>query len=485
MKENSYFLYETAAGYAIFKIKKVDEIALDHPHVQSQLFSYSSLSQMIALEHFAPFQTPEDALDNINSICEAVVHPFLRSALEMAFSNPKKVILGVAEEKLGAAIKEMCGIQCDVSNTFNELIRAVRANFHKFLKEVPQEEISKAQLGLAHSYSRTQVKFSTHRADINIINSVSLLDVLDKDINTFAMRVREWYGYHFPELYKLETDIEKYALLVQLIQNKSQVTKEWVPKVEAIVGDPDQAAEIVHAAGISMGYEISELDMAHIQSFAGNLAQLARYRKNLFKFLSNKMNAVAPNLTELIGEQVGARLISKAGSIVTLGKLPASTLQILGAEKALFRALKTKSTSTPKYGLIYHSGFIARAGTKNKGRISRFLANKASIATRIDAFSEGHPTNAFGAALKGQVNERLNFYETGTKPEKNIDVMKRVIDEVTKEGLTIEAQQKRKAKDSAQQSPLKKEKLETTTPTKKDKKSKKIQVKRIHGSCYS
>merc|ERR1712176_1004958 len=114
-----------------------------------------------------------------------------------------------------------------------------------------------------------------------------------------------------------------------------------------------------------------------------------------------KMDLVAPNLAELVGELVGARLISHAGSLTNLAKYPASTVQILGAEKALFRALKTKS-NTPKYGLIFHSTFIGRAAAKNKGRISRYLANKASIASRIDCFSEA-PSKAFGEVLRDQV----------------------------------------------------------------------------------
>lgn len=129
------------------------------------------------------------------------------------------------------------------------------------------------------------------------------------------------------------------------------------------------------------------------------------------------MGIVAPNLGTLIGEVVAARLISHAGSLTNLSKYPASTVQILGAEKALFRALKTKG-NTPKYGLIYHSSFIGRAGQKNKGRISRFLANKCSIASRIDNFSE-EPTTRFGEALKAQVEERLAFYDSGVAPTKN------------------------------------------------------------------
>lgn len=116
------------------------------------------------------------------------------------------------------------------------------------------------------------------------------------------------------------------------------------------------------------------------------VCNLSEYRKQLAEYLHSKMNQVAPNLQSLIGDQVGARLISKAGSLTNLAKYPASTVQILGAEKALFRALKTRS-NTPKYGLLFHSSFIAKAGSKNKGRISRFLANKCSVASRIDCFT--------------------------------------------------------------------------------------------------
>lgn len=132
--------------------------------------------------------------------------------------------------------------------------------------------------------------------------------------------------------------------------------------------------------------DISPIDLLNIEMFAKRVANLADYRKKLAEYLRKKMNSVAPNLATLIGEVVGARLISHAGSLTNLAKYPASTVQILGAEKALFRALKTRS-NTPKFGLIFHSTFIGRAGQTNKGRISRYLANKCSLASRIDCFS--------------------------------------------------------------------------------------------------
>merc|ERR1719217_799865 len=169
--------------------------------------------------------------------------------------------------------------------------------------------------------------------------------------------------------------------------------------------------------------------MDNIDNFAGQVIKLATMRQTLSAYLKGKMDIVAPNLCALIGELVGARLISHAGSLTNLAKYPASTVQILGAEKALFRALKTKG-NTPKYGLIFHSTFIGRAAQKNKGRISRYLANKCSMASRIDCFSDV-ATTVFGEKMRDQVEERLAFLTEGTRPRKNIDVMQEAIAELS------------------------------------------------------
>jgi len=194
--------------------------------------------------------------------------------------------------------------------------------------------------------------------------------------------------------------------------------------------------------------------------------ELSKYREDLYDYLQARMHSVAPNLSALIGEIVGARLISHSGSLVNLAKCPASTIQILGAEKALFRALKTRS-NTPKYGIIFHSSFIGRAGLKNKGRISRYLANKCSIASRLDSFSE-EPTDLYGLKMKEQVEQRLNFYETGVPPQKNIEAMHEVAEELKQmkpkeEEKVIEEEVKEE----------KEEKKEEVKDKKKDKKEKK------------
>jgi nucleolar protein 58 len=136
-----------------------------------------------------------------------------------------------------------------------------------------------------------------------------------------------------------------------------------------------------------MGTEITQEDLDNIQLLAEQVVGFTEYRQQLSSYLSARMQAIAPNLTELVGELVGARLISHAGSLMNLAKSPASTIQILGAEKALFRALKTKH-DTPKYGLIYHASLVGQATGKNKGKIARMLAAKAAIGLRVDALSD-------------------------------------------------------------------------------------------------
>merc|ERR1719361_2988999 len=246
------------------------------------------------------------------------------------------------------------------------------------------------------------------------------------------MRIREWYSYHFPELVKIVNDNYMFAKCVKLLKNRKETIEkcneaDLISKLEEIVMDSAKARAVIDASKSSMGMDVSAVDLLNIDMFATRVIALADYRNSLHEYLTAKMNLVAPNLCSLIGEIIGARLISHAGSLTNLAKYPASTVQILGAEKALFRALKTKG-KTPKYGLIFHSSFIGKAGAKNKGRVSRYLANKCTIASRIDCFSDT-PTNLFGKKLHEQVEDRLKFYETGEAPIKNADAMQDALDE--------------------------------------------------------
>ncbi|XP_048159708.1 nucleolar protein 56 [Corvus hawaiiensis] len=440
-----HVLFEHAAGYALFAVREVEEIGLLLPQVEESVLTLGKFHNMVKLVAFSPFRSAQSALENMNAVSEGVLHEDLRLLLDTALPpKRKKVVLGVGDAKMGAAVLEELGVQCQTGGVVAELMRGIRLHFPALVRGLTAQSAAKAQLGLGHSYSRAKVKFNVHRVDNMIIQSISLLDQLDKDINTFSMRVREWYGYHFPELIKIVPENSMYCRVAKFIGNRRELSEESLEGLEEIVMDSAKAQAILEASRSSMGMDISPLDLINIESFSRRVISLSEYRKGLQEYLRSKMSQVAPSLSALIGEVVGARLISHAGSLTNLAKYPASTVQILGAEKALFRALKTRG-NTPKYGLIFHSTFIGRAAAKNKGRISRYLANKCTIASRIDCFSEV-PTSVFGDKLREQVEERLAFYETGEPPRKNLEVMKEAVVEANEVVAEVKRRQEKKEK---------------------------------------
>jgi len=461
-------LFEHAAGYALFRVREFEEVAAFLPQVEEAVSDVSKFSSVVNLIGFFPFKTAGDALSNINSVSEGIVSDDLKLFLET--NMPKgKAVLGVSDSKLSASINDACGIKCSHIGVVPEVIRGIRQHFAKLVKGFSSATSDKSQLGLSHSYSRAKVKFNVNKSDNMIIQSIALLDQLDKDINTFCMRIREWYSYHFPELIKIVPENALYAKVVKLVKNRKELTADKLDELEAILMDSARAQAVIDASKSSMGMDISPVDLLNIDMFASRVIGITEYRKELSTYLRSKMSVVAPNLAVLIGDTVGARLISHAGSLTNLAKCPASTVQILGAEKALFRALKTKG-NTPKYGLIFHSSFIGRAGAKNKGRISRYLANKCSIASRIDCFSE-ESTTIFGSKLKEQVEDRLKFYETGDLPRKNVEVMAEAVEEAAEDAKKKKKKEKkkRKAEDGVEVAP---EPASEEPPKKKKKKNK-------------
>ncbi|GAV68231.1 Nop domain-containing protein/NOSIC domain-containing protein/NOP5NT domain-containing protein [Cephalotus follicularis] len=435
-----YLLYESASGFGLFLAHGIDEIGQNTEAVRSSVLDLNRFGKVVQLTAFHPFDSALDALNQCNSVSEGLMTDELRNFLEINLpkvkEGKKKFSLGVSEPKLGSHIFEVTKIPCQSNEFVLELLRGVRLHFDRFIKDLKPGDLEKAQLGLGHSYSRAKVKFNVNRNDNMVIQAIFLLDTLDKDVNSFSMRVREWYSWHFPELVKIVNDNYLYAKVSKLIEDKSKLSDDDIPALTDIIGDEDKAKEIVEAGKASMGQDLSPIDLINVQQFAQRVMDLSEYRKKLYEYLVSKMNDIAPNLASLIGEVVGARLISHAGSLTNLAKCPASTLQILGAEKALFRALKTRG-NTPKYGLIFHSSFIGRASARNKGRMARYLANKCSMASRIDCFAEGG-TTVFGEKLREQVEERLDFYDKGVAPRKNIDVMKEAVESARNKDVEME-----------------------------------------------
>ncbi|XXG49656.1 hypothetical protein AAC387_Pa02g3773 [Persea americana] len=198
-----------------------------------------------------------------------------------------------------------------------------------------------------------------------------------------------------------------------------------MPGLADILGDEDKAKEIGEAAKAPIGEDLSPMNLIIVQKFMQRVLDLSAYRKKLYEYLVIKMNYIAPNLASLVGVVVVARLISHVGGLANLAKCRPKQLQILGAEKELSSASKTRE-KTPKRGLIFRSSFVAQASTQNKDRVASSLACKCSLACRVDCFSE-KKTNAFGEKLRRQVKQRLDFYEKRLASGK-IDVTVTAID---------------------------------------------------------
>ena len=478
MVNNQYVLMESALGFSLFRVIEAEEINIDA--LSKSIKTYNLFKNMVKLESFQAFTNQEEALESMNKISEGLIPEplllFLKTSIpdlsKSKTKDKKDICLGIADANLGNAILEQFTkinkkrkvFTCRCDDIIMEIIRGCRQYLGLFIKSQNEasdssfnvSNIEHSYIALGHSYSRAKIKYNVNRVDNMIIQAICILDQIDKDINTYCMRCKEWYGWHFPELTKIINDQIQYAKVMRVIKEKSNLkvlydddtsdTKaEKLKKdlLDAVDGDEDTYEEIVNTSKTSMGIDVSKIDMIEMVIFATRIVRLAEFRVKLYQYLCDRMDSCAPNLTALIGEQVGARLISKAGSLIKLAKYPASTLQILGAEKALFRALKSKGKcNTPKYGLIYNSTFIMKAKDKNKGRISRYLANKAAMAVRLDCFLD-KPTNVYGVAFKNQVEQRLTFFKEGKVPEKNIDVMNKIkmqlqIDEEEEEDVDLD-----------------------------------------------
>ncbi|OLY79507.1 Nucleolar protein 58 [Smittium mucronatum] len=401
-------LYETAAGFALFKV--LDEGKLKSvDNVYKDFVTPEKANQIVKLRNFHKFENTVEALSAATAVVEGKISKSLKSFLteksvEKTLKNEKLVVI---EPKLGSAITKKLGISVlNDSAISNELFRGIRLQLDSLLvDDVSEADLHSFELGLSHSLSRYKLKFSPDKIDTMIIQAINLLDDLDKELNTYSMRVKEWYGWHFPELAKLVVDNLVYAQLILLVGMRTEFGTTDCSSVlpEEIETEVKQAAEI------SMGTEISPIDLANIKALCSQVVSITSYRTQLYDYLRNRMIAIAPNLTTLVGELVGARLISHAGSLMTLAKYPASTVQILGAEKALFRALKTKA-NTPKYGLIYHASLVGQASPKIKGKIARLTATKTVISARVDALGDSE-TPEVGIVCRSKVETRLRILE--------------------------------------------------------------------------
>ncbi|KAG6840633.1 Nucleolar protein 58 [Blastosporella zonata] len=410
-------LYETAMGYCLFKVS--DEAKIGSGDLWKEFQTPEQASKLLKLKALHRFTSTATAVEDVTAIQNGKIGKGLKQFLtdEVLGKGKGKESLLVVDPHLSRSISKKLSINVSATTEEQtELWRGIRTQISALLQGLDPKDLATMSLGLSHSLSRFKLKFSPDKVDTMVVQAIALLDDLDKEINTYAMRVKEWYGWHFPEMAKIISDNVAYAKVIRLMGVRTNAASTSF----AAILPEDLEAVLKAAAEISMGTEISDSDIAHIHSLCDQVIAITAYRAQLAEYLRNRMNAIAPNLTALVGELVGARLISHAGSLLSLAKHPASTVQILGAEKALFRALKTKH-DTPKYGLIYHlifsqASLIGQAPPKLKGKMARMVATKAALSIRVDALTDSDGKSdaaapSIGLENRAKLESRLRALE--------------------------------------------------------------------------
>lgn len=259
----------------------------------------------------------------------------------------------------------------------------------------------------ALDFSSSKVRRISEKLDLHISQSINALDELDKIINVIGARLREWYGLHFPELDYLIQNIFTYAEIVKLSGNRNNIDLNML---ENLGIESKRADMILVAVQRSKGGDILEENLSIIKKLANEVIIQTELRKILAHQIEEMMEKIAPNIKELLTATVGARLMAKAGSLQKLSVMPASTIQIIGAEKALFRSLKT-GAPPPKHGILFQHPILHSAPKWQRGKMARAIASKVAIAARIDLFRNGEKDLHISEQLNKRIAEIQEKYK--------------------------------------------------------------------------
>ena len=273
----------------------------------------------------------------------------------------------------------------------------LRANFEKF--DLDNDELSR----IYQNFAIYKIKKESASEDKHLIQAINSIDEIDESISKLIERIREWYALYFPEMDTIKNN-ETYIRLISQNKSKEEIIKA---KPDAFPGDI-----------IDLDEDINPIDLEIMNNYAKSIHEMQKTRRDIEDYIDAKMESLAPNLRLLVGSSLGAKLISHAGGIKRLAMYPSSTIQIMGAEKALFRHLKS-GDRPPKYGLIYQHPQVRGAKWWNRGKIARMLAGKISLAVRRDVFTKTFDENVSNEFIeKVEEIEKNNPFPTKTSKKR-------------------------------------------------------------------
>src|SRR3989338_7973776 len=290
-----FVLFETPGGYGLFKVMD-NSLLKDKSKLRKQFEKASSAQKALSLVDFHKFANTTEALSASTALVESKLHTSLRRFLRNQIKGKEGFTLGVSDTKLGKAISSKLNCSIAADENVQTILRGIRLHLDSFLSSQPSSSsdattnMNMMRLGLAHSLSRYKLKFSPDKVDTMIVQAIALLDDLDKELNNYAMRCLEWYGWHFPELSKLIADHQTFARVVRLMGDRFSATKV---DLSAVLPE-DLVEEVRNVAKVSMGTDIAEEDIQNVISLCDQVIALGEYREQLYDYLKNRMQAIAP-----------------------------------------------------------------------------------------------------------------------------------------------------------------------------------------------
>jgi len=320
------------------------------------------------------------AIESMGGSAESIVVPSRNMASALGLSG------NVLVEPDSPIAKEVREKSFDFAKKMG--FRGNRSEYNSYLAEV----------GLV--LSRKLIKDELSEKDNLIIRAIDYVDHLNKSLNVLIPAVREWYSIYFPELDMIVEDHYLYAKIAGELGSRDKMTVEALKRIGV---SKELAEKISKAASESIGADLSEEDLGVISTVAKRWMRLYETREQVEDYIERLMKEFAPNLSAVVSPLVGARLIAIAGGLQRLASLPASSIQILGAQKAIFLHL-TRGTKPPKHGVLFQAKEVRTAPKKLRGKIARLLASKIAIAARVDAFGKGR---FIGDKLRAEIDQRL------------------------------------------------------------------------------
>jgi nucleolar protein 56 len=350
----------------------------------------------------------EQAVKALTYLSEGVV-PEELTELILKLREKGVTELVIEFEHLAREVKEKWGVEVSVEkpSIAGEFFRSDPARIA--VEDECVQSINE-YYGVLHEVSsamaRTGVRRESGRRDLLLSQAILTVDDLDKTFNLFSNRMKEWYGLYFPELGSLIEGNEVYMKLIESLKEKERFTEKRLVE-EGLTSEGGEA--IADTAKTSMGAEIGSEDLSEIQQLATILLQLHKLRNELDEYVDRVMMEIAPNIRSLVGSTLGARLIAFVGGLENLAKKSASKIQVLGAEKALYRSFRT-GTKPPKHGLIFQHKAVHQAPRWQRGKIARVLAGKLAIAARLDVYRGEYQGNELVGDFEKRVEEIKEKY---------------------------------------------------------------------------